>query len=233
MRISVIDEYNEDGHLMWTDTCIGAYARGKTREDALSKFDAEIRQYTAWLGRNMGDEPVDAVITEEKRSALQVCDADSDVLFLSERLPLTREEYERQKALACKSAADFLTMYRSVPDKTGTVLTPRETFYGPAPITAEDMYLHTKSVNNYYFAEICVDAVNEPDILACREAAFSALEQQNGFLDNRVFDGSYGEKWSLRKVLRRFIWHDRIHAKAMYRMTVRLCGDVANPFCFL
>jgi len=30
-------------------------------------------------------------------------------------------------------------------------------------------------------------------------------------------------------VLRRFIWHDRIHSKAMYRMAVRTFGRDAVP----
>ena len=29
------------------------------------------------------------------------------------------------------------------------------------------------------------------------------------------------ETWTLRKLLRRFIWHDRIHARAMVRMMKR------------
>lgn len=47
-------------------------------------------------------------------------------------------------------------------------------------------------------------------------------------------EGSYGEWWSLRKVLRRFLWHDRIHAKAMYRMLRSTFADaeIPNPFCF-
>lgn len=42
------------------------------------------------------------------------------------------------------------------------------------------------------------------------------------------------EKIGLRKVLRRFIWHDRIHAKAMYRMATKVFGaeSIENPFCF-
>ena len=46
--------------------------------------------------------------------------------------------------------------------------------------------------------------------------------------------GSYGEDWSLRKVLRRFIWHDRIHARAMYRMAIKVFGaeSIVNPFYF-
>lgn len=51
---------------------------------------------------------------------------------------------------------------------------------------------------------------------------------------NKVYKGSYGELWSLKKVLRRFIWHDRIHAKVMYRMAVRTFGEgcVWNRFGF-
>jgi hypothetical protein len=30
-----------------------------------------------------------------------------------------------------------------------------------------------------------------------------------------------GEMWTLRKVLRRFVWHDRIHAKAILRIMRR------------
>lgn len=54
------------------------------------------------------------------------------------------------------------------------------------------------------------------------------------FLQNTVRKGSYGEDWSLRKVLRRFIWHDRIHARAMYRMAIKVFGaeSIVNPFYF-
>lgn len=52
-------------------------------------------------------------------------------------------------------------------------------------------------------------------------------------IKSSVFEGSYDELWSLRKVLRRFIWHDRIHAKAMYHMTVVAFGKESVPNIFL
>ena len=96
------------------------------------------------------------------------------------------------------------------------------------------MYAHTKNVNEYYFSEIHVDADNDGSIYACRKRGFEALEAKGDFLENVVFAGSYGEDWSLRKVLRRFIWHDRIHAKAMYRMATKVFGaeSIENPFYF-
>ena len=94
------------------------------------------------------------------------------------------------------------------------------------------MYEHTKNVNKYYFGEIGVEADNEGSILSCRTRGFDLLETHPGFLNNSVFAGSYGEEWSLRKLLRRFIWHDRIHAKAMYRMAVKTFGVDAVPNVF-
>lgn len=97
------------------------------------------------------------------------------------------------------------------------------------PRTAYEMYEHTKNVNSYYFGEIGVDVDNEGNILECRKRGFDLLETHDDFLNNTVYLGSYDEEWSLRKVLRRFIWHDRIHAKAMYRMALKQFGTDAVP----
>ena len=97
------------------------------------------------------------------------------------------------------------------------------------------MYEHTRSVNSYYFGEIDIRADNDGSIAECRARGIDALELHTSFLIQPPIFGSYGEMWSVRKVLRRFIWHDRIHAKAMYRMAVSNFGKdrIENPFCFV
>jgi hypothetical protein len=156
------------------------------------------------------------------------------VIFDCETDALTIEEYLKLKALALKSAQDFHTLYESIPDKNAAEKPERITFYGKVPRSAKETYDHTKNVNAYYFAEINVNADNDGNIYECRERGFKLLEKTHDFLSNKVVEGSYGEEWSLRKVLRRFVWHDRIHAKAMYRMAKRLFGEenIVNPFCF-
>ena len=141
-------------------------------------------------------------------------------------------EYEELKLLALKSAHDFLTLYEAIPDKSKSALPPRATFYGEIPRTAHEMYEHTKNVNAYCFGEIGVQADNSGTIEECRERGFESLGRQPEFLMNQVFLGSYDEEWSLRKVLRRFIWHDRIHAKAMYRMACKTFGNCVVPNVF-
>lgn len=233
MTINCVWEHNGRDTLLYAVDFVGAYTRGETLEAAVRKMQVEICSYLKWCGKKAVTS-MDIAIIEEKVSELAICDADSDVLFESEKAPLTAEEYKKLKALALKSAQDFLALYDSVPDKNATAAPERKTFYGRVPRTANEMYEHTKNVNTYYFAEIAVEADHDGNIYECRKRGFEALESNPDFLQNAVTEGSYGEDWSLRKVLRRFIWHDRIHARAMYRMAIKVFGaeHVANPFCF-
>ena len=233
MNVNCVWEHNGNDTLLYAIDYIGAYTRGESLEIAKEKMSGEIVSYLTWLGEETIDN-MEIIIVAGKDSELAIKDADSDVLFESEKAPLTADEYEKLKALALKSANDFLALYESIPDKSVTASPERKTFYGNVPRSAEEMYEHTKNVNEYYFAEIDVDADNNGNIYECRKRGFERLEAKADFLNNAVIEGSYGEDWSLRKVLRRFIWHDRIHARAMYRMAIKVFGteNVANPFCF-
>lgn len=233
LQVECVWEHSGDDTLLYACSHPGAFARGASLAEALSKMPREIALYNRWRGHDPGA-PVSVRIVQEKQSALDIRDADSDVLFDTERGALSAEEYASLKALALKSAQDFHALYASMPDVRLSVLPARTTFYGRVPRTAEEMYRHTKGVNTYYFGEIGVDADDEGSILSCRERGFEALEKKPGYRCARVVDGSYGEQWSLRKVLRRFLWHDRIHARAMYRMGVATFGAhaIADPFGF-
>ncbi len=233
MKINCVWEHNGDDTLLYAIECVGAFTRGENLNVAIAKMPDEILSYFKWLDKNnIGN--IEIVINDEKSSALNIRDADSDVLFECEKKPLTKGEYLYFKDLALKSAESFLTLYQSIPDKNIAGLPERKTFYGQIPRSANEMYEHTKNVNEYYFAVINVGAANDGDIYECRKLGFELLESADDFLKNTVFESSYGESWSLRKVIRRFIWHDRIHAKAMYRMATKAFGrdNIANPFYF-
>ena len=233
MTVECVWEHNGADTLLYSASYPGAYTRGACLEAAAGKMEGEIRSYLRWAGED-APETVEIRIVQDASCGLEIRDADSDVLFDAEKGPLDIGEYTRLKLLALKSAQDFYSLYEAVPDKHRSAAPVRKTFYGPVPRTAEEIYTHTKNVNAYYFGEIEVDAGNGGTILDCRRRGFELLEQRPDFLENRVFEGSYGESWTLRKVLRRFLWHDRIHAKAMYRMAVREFGEnaVPNLFCF-
>ena len=233
MQINCLWEHNGNDTLLYAIDFPGAFTRGEDLQTALEKMPREIHSYAAWAGISLPGE-LSVCVAQDQPSSLRISDADSDVLFPSEKEPLTEKEYQSLKKMALKSAEDFLSLYRSVPDPDYRPYPTRKTFYGTVPGTAKEMYEHTKNVNSYYFAEIGADTDNAGTILQCRIHGFAELEKQPDFLRNPVIDGSYGESWSLRKVLRRFIWHDRIHAKAMYRMACFHFGKdaIVNPFYF-
>jgi hypothetical protein len=231
MKIRCVWEHNGDDSILYADNFIGAFSRGASKDAAVQKMPAEIKSYLMWKGDLISDS-FELEIIQEKHSKLNISDADSDVIFDEERKELSASEYEDLKALALKSAHDFLTLYQAIPDKNKSCLPVRATFYGQIPRTAFEMYEHTKNVNDYYFGEIGVSVGNGGSILECREHGFALLESQPDFLKNIVYLGSYDEEWSLRKVLRRFVWHDRIHAKAMYRMALKTFGTGVVPNVF-
>ena len=235
MIVKAVCEYNEKGCLVYAENFPGAFVRGRNYENAIAKFPKEIESWLDWAnGEAKIDSPIEIELVQNKETELNVSDADSDIIFDSEREPLTKEEYQKLKILALRSAMDLERMYDSIPDKKMRIVPERDTFYGKIPSTAKEMYNHCMNITEYYFGEIGVFAENGPDILSCRQKGFEELEKQENFLQNKVFEGSYDEEWSLRKVLRRFIWHDRIHARAMYRRAYEAFwdSDIDNVFRF-
>ena len=233
MNIRCIWEHNGNDTILYSDNYIGAFTRGATKDIALDKMKKEVESYLRWKQEEIPQMLVTEIV-QQKESNLQICDADSDVIFETEKSPLSQEEYYQLKELALKSAADFHALYESMPDKDKSTLPKRKTFYGNIPRTAREMYEHTKGVNSYYFGEIGLPVDHDGTIYECRKRGFELLEQTPDFLKNPIYHSCNNEDWSLRKVLRRFIWHDRIHAKAMYRMANKTFGiySVDNVFRF-
>ena len=77
-----------------------------------------------------------------------ISNADSDVIFDTERIAFSVDEYMKLKALTFKSARDLLTLYEAFPDKNRSVLFPRKTFYGDVPNGNKDIW---KVENPRYF----------------------------------------------------------------------------------
>ena len=83
-------EHNGNDTLLYSVDYIGAYTRGISLEAAISKMSAEIEAYSLWRGQECKHD-TDIEIVQEKDSNLQVSDADSDILFDTEKAPLSRE----------------------------------------------------------------------------------------------------------------------------------------------
>ena len=105
MKIRCVWEHNGNDSILYANNFVGAFTRGESKDIALQKMAGEVASYLEWKGEAVPDS-LEAMITQEKASALTISDADSDVLFEEEKEPLSRAEYEELKALALKSAQD-------------------------------------------------------------------------------------------------------------------------------
>ena len=113
MKISCVWEHNGSDSILHASSYVGAYTRGETKDIALQKMAGEIVSYLIWKGEAVPD-ALEVMIVQEKASGLMISDADSDVLFEEERKTLSGVEYEELKALALKSAQDFLDLYEAI-----------------------------------------------------------------------------------------------------------------------
>ena len=130
------------------------------------------------------------------------------------------------------SRASRITNYPGCPDISGRA--PRRTFFGVVPRTPRQMYTHVNETTAYYAAAFGIALENLPELYVNRMQALAELEQLPDFLSGKVYTAPDGELWTLRKGLRRFLWHDRIHARAMWRTAAALWGkQVENPFFFV
>lgn len=225
-------EYNEKGCMLFSLDCPGAFARGKTREEAARKLPADVAAFCRWAGWNCPDGGVE-ITMESYRPELQVEDADGDILLPGEELPLGMAEYTALRELVLRSARDLDALYVAIPDPDAPLAAERETFYGEYPNTARKMFEHTNRVTSYYVGEMGAEHENIPGCHENRLYGLMELERIAGFPELPIVEGSYGEMWSLRKVMRRFLWHDRIHARALYRRARAAWGGVIpDPFRF-
>ena len=236
MRVDVLLEYNDKGCSVFVENLCGAFTRGAAKEEALAKLPQEAKRYLLWAE---GVDPADCGqieirIVGEQKCELAVEDADGNALFPSERLPMDLTEYIRKKSLALKSAKDYTLLYQSIPQKDRGLRKSRSCFYGKIPTSANEMLKHTNDTLAYYAAGVCLPFDNEGDLVQNRTRLFKQLEVSPNFLKPLVTTASDGELWTEKKLLRRLLWHDRIHAKALYRRAITFWQKdrIADPFFF-
>jgi hypothetical protein len=98
---------------------------------------------------------------------------------------------------------------------------------------------HVNGAQHFYMARLGVPLENvTDDFLEVRRRCVDALSSHHDSGVNSNLFSSENELWTLKKVLRRLVWHDRIHGKAMIRILakqkgMKLIDDFSDPFRFL
>ncbi len=235
-ELDVIQEYNDRGVTLWSLACPGAFARAETAAQAAKKLPAACRRYRLWAKL-----PMDGTVGEEQIRYVRRIKVDAAVeegftavLFPEEKLPLDMARYTALKVLCLSSARDFETLFASIPQKDRALLKSRRTLYGKVPVTAREMLEHVANGQRAWAAVFGIELGDEQGLLAARKRLFAGLEAQPGYLSGRVVLAPDGEPWTMSKLLRRLLWHDAIHGRALYRKAITFWQKerIRNPFGF-
>ena len=230
-------EYNDKGVTLWSLRYPGAFARGETAAEAVRKLPAACRRYRLWAklpteAYASGEEQVRC--TRKIKVDAPVEEGFTAALFPEEKLALDMARYTSLKTLCLISARDLETLFASIPQKDRALLKSRRTVYGKVPVTAREMLSHVIEAQRTWSTLFGVNLGESQGLLADRKRLFWGLERQPGYLDGRLVTGPDGELWTLRKLLRRLLWHDALHGRALYRKAVTFWQKerIKNPFGF-
>ncbi|MBN2380307.1 hypothetical protein JXM67_10960 [candidate division WOR-3 bacterium] len=236
-RINITLETNGKGYIGFLVELPGGFIRGRTEQEALSKAPKEVASYLRWLGVEAKDNYEFEVVGRfESRAVVE--DADTWILLDAEEGRMDKKGFEFLLDLVKRSGEDFFQLYLNAEHKLWVDETRiRRTFYTDNPATIQRMFDHVKNCQYYYLSKTGIDEEPFDDFIQirafCAEQLASFYTKHN---NQKVFQ--VGEEfWTLKKVMRRFIWHDRIHGKSITRVLARqmelgLIEGYQDPFRF-
>ena len=237
--LSVAMETNGRGFHGFIVELPGAYVRGVTEEEAISKAAGEARSYLAWLGEQHLRIPK-ARTVQTHRCKLMIEDADCEILLAYDKSPMGEQEFQHLVELAKYSGLTFTKLYESAELKDWVdEARIRKTFYGQSKKTVREIFDHVNRTQYYYISRTGIPFTEEEaePFMRIRDFCLNCLTslfRQNG--NSKIYNRD-NEEWTLKKVLRRFVWHDRIHGKAITRILEKqrrlgLIDSYEDPFLF-
>ncbi len=237
--VSIALETNGRGFQGFIVELPGAFVRGQAEQEALTKVQTEADSYLRWIG-SQPRPSLQTRVVQKHLCKLMVEDADCEILLDADRLPMTHQEVRELAELVKYSGLTFAELYDSAALKDWVDETRiRKTFYGQNKKTIREIFDHVKRTQYYYLSRTGVPFTeNEAEpFMRIRDSnieTLASLYRENG--NSKVYNVD-NEEWTLKKILRRYIWHDRIHGKAIARilqkqMSLGLVGSYSDPFGF-
>ena len=215
--MTLVLETNNNGFMCWILELPGAFVRGATKDEVHRKLAGEMAAYAEWLSIPI---PIKDTQHEELFATIAVVeDGDTNILLETDKEPYRNvTDFDRECRLMRLSSQRVQQTYDKCVNRD--VFAPskmRKTFYGDVHATIEAQYKHIVACQQYYLENIGISADVHGHLVASRERVVDAIRAKYQAEGNQLYHGT-DEDWTLRKVVRRIIWHDRIHARAMNRM---------------
>jgi predicted RNase H-like HicB family nuclease len=237
--VSIAFETNGKGYMGFIVELPGAFVRGRTEEEAIAKVNREVNLYLKWLTVEQKHDYTIKVV-QMHRSSLMVEDADNEILSDADKKMLDEEEFQSLINLVWHSGETFFHLFANSKFKDWIdKARVRKTFYGETPKTIQETFNHVKGCQYYYLSRTKITfEEKEENFVKIREFCLAEIDKMYRKNNNSLIFNVDGELWTLKKILRRFIWHDRIHGKAITRILEKqrqlgVIDEFNDPFHFM
>ncbi|MCI0399167.1 MAG: type II toxin-antitoxin system HicB family antitoxin [Chloroflexi bacterium] len=200
----------------------GCFVRAENREVALAMLPAAIEEYQAWLEQHgetpAGPGPFGLRVADVQEGLGPFDSGDQAALLANENQPLPRPEMETYLRYMAYNRADLLALVGDLPEE---VLAWQA---GEAEMSTGRILRHVGRAEKWYVTRVVDPAMlppaweeEEPAVFAfleqSRQAAVARLQRLTDEERAGLFypDAGDNEAWTARKVLRRFLEHEREH----------------------
>ena len=193
----------------------GCIVRAQTSDQALRYVEEAVTQYLLWLGMHGGaPRPVPSLIrtrvVEQYTGAAASGSGSRVALLQPDRLPIDRKELEEYLQRMSYSRKDLLEIISTLPCDVLKSHPHRQ------QRSIREILQHIAGAEQWYLTRLMkvprfpVQKTHLLRLQVVREAALRLLSQDDLRRGERVVEMA-GEAWTLRKVLRRFLEHEREH----------------------
>ena len=200
----------------------GCFSRGSSREDALDRAPRAIADYFNWRDgyERVSDEVVDSIHVQVVEAFENYETLDGywvNSFFEYDRRPPTAAEVDDVRWLLNCTRSDLITTIRRAPSSSLDEEIAGERFGSLSGILK-----HVATAERWYFDKLGLALPKEQlgtDPFGMLDAVRRhTVIQLPRLVQNREIREIRGELWSARKVVRRMLWHERVHTWHLQRL---------------
>lgn len=216
-----IEDIEPANWVAWVFELPGCYARGSTRKEAVGLAPASIEELQARLSQsgsltNEVRPPFSVVIAEEFRAFPSSPDYIVNAFFDNDRIPLTDDDIDYARSLLSLNRTDLMSIVSRLSEDTLDW-----EISGEIQRNIRGILRHIGTAEWWYWDRLGLAGPWQelPESLAellgtVREFTLQHLPELVGSIQTST---CLGEQWSPRKLLRRSIWHERVHTLQIAR----------------
>ena len=216
-----IEDMELGNWVAWVFEFPGCYARGSVREEAINSAPNAIQELVtrldrSELARDIDRPPFDMTIAEEFRAFHSSPDYIVNAFFDNDRLPLTDSDIDYARCLLSLNRSDLMALWLKLSDCDLDRDIP-----GEIQGNIRGILRHIGTAEWWYWDRLGLafpreERPNELSELLSKLREFT-LQHLPELVGRTLTTTCSGEQWSPRKLLRRTIWHERVHTLQVIR----------------